>query len=1090
MGKTMSLFRIWQRQLEPHQDKNRLPIYIPLNECNVYAGYGFIKDFVSKKYKIDLDKDIGCWTILLLDGFNEVANDKKVGIVREIKDYMKRAGIQIILTSRYDFSKVHGFNMDVFELQLLTTDAVIDFLSQSQFSNSIADRLLQQQNVSKLLENDYKILRNPMMLMLFSNSLLVRQQIEEHFVNFKDAIPDIQDKTVAEILKTYLLCQIGQIALNTAKARDNTDVIKTAFALRYISPYIAYKLEEKSSFNTTKREMRALVTEYLDLYGESDFNEVQNWIRDVFFLPTFPLRSTYSKDSDEYIELLISRHVFISEEKDRYILRHQHFRDFYATAFIAKVLEDWGNQNNSSIPSIISAKLYQVHITKMLGNYLCENENSDRLVKETILHKIVNTLRNKSHNDFGFALQNIINIWKSSRNGQVIGEDLSRLDLSKVSLNGIFFSNSFVQTRFNNSIFTEESLLPSAHNGAILSVAFAPESLRNSYFITSSSDHTAIIWDYRSGELIHRLSEHSDKVNSAQFSPNGEYIVTASDDCKAIVWDAKTYSIVAILHHPSNVNKAEFCPFSDFIVTASDDCVATIWNVHMFEKVGVLSKHEKRVNSAIFSPDGKHIVTVSDDRTAIVWDSGKQSDIAILKGHEKRVSNVSYNNTGKFIVTTSDDLSAIIWDAESYTRYNTLSDQFFQFTDAKYSPDGNWIATSAFNNSVYVWNAETGVIVHRFPWHKRTVHSIAYSPCGGLIASSSNDNTVHICSAESGDIIRVFGGQNAPLNSIAFSPKGDYFATASDDKSVKVWNRATRKIEKVFVGHRDRVFNVAYNYDGTLIVTCSNDCTAKIWDASNGKLIKTLDGHTDRIYDAIFSRDGKLVATASFDKTLRLWAWEEDSEPRIFPEHDFHVSSVAFSHDDRHVASSSWDNTVRIWDCDDVTNYLDKLNYGVPVISIDYSSNGKYLVMSFSAKEKNVLIWNISEKKGSFLGEKEGHSQIVYRVVFSPDNNYVASVSSDTDARIWNLSNDTSILLKGHTAPVYGVAFSPNTDDMQIATCSQNCMIYFWDYNGVRIKNLDMRYYSGLNIHGCSFEGSKFASDELKEIIQQYGGEI
>jgi hypothetical protein len=54
------------------------------------------------------------------------------------------------------------------------------------------------------------------------------------------------------------------------------------------------------------------------------------------------------------------------------------------------------------------------------------------------------------------------------------------------------------------------------------------------------SDHTARVWNAATGQLLDTLVGHTNRVNCAEFSPDGRRVVTASSDQTARVWNLGT----------------------------------------------------------------------------------------------------------------------------------------------------------------------------------------------------------------------------------------------------------------------------------------------------------------------------------------------------------------------------------------------------------------------------------------------------------------------------------------------------------------------------------------------------------------------
>lgn len=159
-------------------------------------------------------------------------------------------------------------------------------------------------------------------------------------------------------------------------------------------------------------------------------------------------------------------------------------------------------------------------MAKMLGQCLGERDNARLFKRKTTLHGAVEAMRDMKAPDMGYALLNVVNCWREARDMRIIGEDLSRLDLTHVPMNGIRFSSAAGKTRFDGAVLSPNSLLPMGHSGAVKSAAYSPDGKN---IVTAANDGSARICDSASGELIKTLEGHSDWVYSASYSPDGIY---------------------------------------------------------------------------------------------------------------------------------------------------------------------------------------------------------------------------------------------------------------------------------------------------------------------------------------------------------------------------------------------------------------------------------------------------------------------------------------------------------------------------------------------------------------------------------------
>jgi len=276
------------------------------------------------------------------------------------------------------------------------------------------------------------------------------------------------------------------------------------------------------------------------------------------------------------------------------------------------------------------------------------------------------------------------------------------------------------------------------------SVRYSPDGRQ---IASGSGDNTVKIWDAATGNLLKKLTGHTQYVSSVRYSPDGKQIASGAEAIK--IWEAATGNL---LH--------------------------------------TLTEHTYWVNSVDYSPDGKRIVSGSNDRTIKIWDAGTGNPLNTLRGHADKVLSVAYSPDGKQIVSGSDDHTINIWDAATGNLLHTLKGHTYPVNSVAYSPDGKHIVSGSGDRTIKIWDAGTGNPLMTLKGHTGTVWSVAYSPDGKQIVSGSNDRTIKIWDAATGDLFKPSMGHAGAVWSVTYSPDGKQIASGSHDGTIKIWQSA------------------------------------------------------------------------------------------------------------------------------------------------------------------------------------------------------------------------------------------------------------------------------------------------------------
>ena len=282
-------------------------------------------------------------------------------------------------------------------------------------------------------------------------------------------------------------------------------------------------------------------------------------------------------------------------------------------------------------------------------------------------------------------------------------------------------------------------------------------------------------------------------IKTAAYSKRGgRILVVLADNSVRILRATDGYEIGALIGHTEGVNDAAFSPDGQTIATVSDDDTIRFWDAATQKEIRQLkSATGQDLNGVSFNHDGTRIVTASESDRAAVWELATGNVLHSLRGHTDDVLSANYSPDGKLIVTSSMDNTARIWNAESGQLLHVLTGHRKAVWSAVFSADSSMVVTASADKTAIVWNVANGQRRYTLEGHEDVVKSADFSPDGSLVITGSSDDTARIWSLESGFEMRRINGYKTDVNAVGFSPDGKQAMTASKDASVRLWKVGT-----------------------------------------------------------------------------------------------------------------------------------------------------------------------------------------------------------------------------------------------------------------------------------------------------------
>jgi WD40 repeat protein len=327
-----------------------------------------------------------------------------------------------------------------------------------------------------------------------------------------------------------------------------------------------------------------------------------------------------------------------------------------------------------------------------------------------------------------------------------------------------------------------------------------------------------------------------------------------------------------------------------------------------------------------------------------------------------------------------------------------------------------------------------------------------------------------------GEPIRIEG--ISPPN---FSPDGERMAVIHDGGVASVWDVTSGELSIELGAPALNVLRVGFSNQGCCLAGLTDDNSLVVWDIDTGELLGVLEIPDWVIpvafaYDLFFSPDDEQLALFREGEAL-VWNWTLQEEPQVYhweppPAGPVHGPSE-FSPD---WGALAWTDrgTVMIMEIPsgEIIHQYDR-QVGAPY---DFSSGWEYLVV-VGYNDDVVSVW---EPYSGELIQALEHPSMVYKFWLSPDEGYLASVTFDGYAALWDMDNDNQVAeLSQESLIIDVIHFSE--DGSLLAAMSTEGDVHIWN-----VRHAELVF----DIEGEQVEGVDFSPDGTVLVTMLSNGSI
>lgn len=315
----------------------------------------------------------------------------------------------------------------------------------------------------------------------------------------------------------------------------------------------------------------------------------------------------------------------------------------------------------------------------------------------------------------------------------------------------------------------------------------------------------------------------------------------------------------------------------------------------------------------------------------------------------------------------------------------------------------------------------------------------------------NNNDAGNIRTSSLAEPTMKLSGHKGSVYCLAYDPLGEVLCSGSFDSTCLLW-KASGKCENlnVLTGHKNAILDLCFTNDSEKIITASADYNLGVYDSTTGERIKRFMGHSGIVNAVDVCREGSasLAVSASDDCTARLWDTRVRGEVGCF-EDEYQITAVAYGNDGNNVYTAGIDNCVNAWDVRRMHKSMTMKGHTDTITSLALNPKGTHLLSN--SMDGTLKTWDIrpfvddAKKKRhekTFVGGTHNAEKGLLNCAWSADGTMITGGSADRVVHIWDeLSAEELYVLPGHNGCVNSVVFHPNENVIASASSDKSIFV-------------------------------------------------
>lgn len=354
--------------------------------------------------------------------------------------------------------------------------------------------------------------------------------------------------------------------------------------------------------------------------------------------------------------------------------------------------------------------------------------------------------------------------------------------------------------------------------------------------VSADQDGRCLVWAARNGTLSRALSGHDDAV--VALSVEGTWCLTGSTDHSAKLWDLRTGHLQAELHsHTGRLSGATLTADGRLGITAAWDNTARVWDTSSGYDSEVTTAHDGAVAEVALRPDGTGL-SCGEDGRLVRWSAASGPAGTTRLPDHGTVREIATSANSRALVRGDGDL-VHVWDLTTGDLRALRAPNFGSFprevTCVALTADGRRGFAGHMDGTLVEWDLDQGRFVGELEKHGMWVSSAVIFD--QKLITASWDKTIRIWDLGSDRLAQSLEGHPARVDlALAVPGPRNRIVGACADGSLVVWDLESGQCDGVMAAHAGSIVGMAAR-PASGLVTIGWDRRLRLWDLESRGLV-------------------------------------------------------------------------------------------------------------------------------------------------------------------------------------------------------------------------------------------------------------